>query len=782
METPDPATDPQLALCQIAQRELERMNRLYSMLSHVNRAIIRTEEPQELYNATCRIAVEHGGFMLAWIGLLDPSGSGVAPVAAAGMATAVQIREIAAMTAGPSPTMEALRTGRPIIVAEIRSAPEMAAWRDIAEQWNIRSGGAFPIRLEGSIIGALNIAASEPDFFRSAEVSLLIEVADDLSFALDGMRREEKRIAAETRIRYLAHYDPQTGMPSRTLFEENLAATCQDPACKSVAVLVANLRRYHGIVQLLGPAVGQEIIRVMASRLEAALPALPVARVTESKFAVMLRSPEGLDVAEELAWKMHHALAGSIPAAGQEIFLDPFVGIAIYPRDGTPAEVLKHAMQAAAAQDMGGSCRFFFPDMDDESRRRLDLDAALRHALERGEFELHYQPQVNLSSGQIVGVEALLRWRRPGHGLMSPQHFIHMLEDSGLIVAVGEWVLHEACRRGRQWQDEGLPPLRIAVNLSARQFHGADIRTLVRRTLDATGLAPQWLELELTESIVLLDAEGVIRTLHDLNADGITQALDDFGTGYSSLSYLQRLPVSRIKLDRSFVTHITSSPHDAAIARAVVGMAHCLGLSVIAEGVETEGQLGFLHGIGCQEIQGYYFSPALADADAADLLREGRGIQPLQRNQPERLLLLVDDEPSILSALNRVLRRKGYRILTTTSAREGFDLLATHRPGVVICDQRMPEMTGTEFLRRVKELYPETVRIVLSGYTELNSVIDAVNHGAVYKFITKPWEDEALCECIEDAFRIYQLDQENRTLSHQLQAYHAHASNTATTG
>jgi FixJ family two-component response regulator len=244
--------------------------------------------------------------------------------------------------------------------------------------------------------------------------------------------------------------------------------------------------------------------------------------------------------------------------------------------------------------------------------------------------------------------------------------------------------------------------------------------------------------------------------------------LDDFGTGYSSLSYLQRLPVDRIKIDKSFVANLTSNPSDAAIVRAVVGMAHSLGLKVIAEGVETEGQLGFLRGINCEEIQGFVFSRPLPADDFTLLLREGRSIPPKQIEKPERIVLLIDDESNIISALTRVLRRKRFRIVGTTSIKEGFELMAIHQPGVVICDQRMPEMTGTEFLRRIKDIYPDTIRIVLSGYTELNSVIDAVNHGEVYKFLTKPWEDEALCQVIGDAFNIYELRQENRDLSRKL--------------
>lgn len=765
METTEPNCTP--ANVQI---ELERLNRLYAMLSHINRIIVRTEEPQELYSAACRIAIECGGFMLAWISLLEPGGQREMPVASAGIATVSQLATIEKMVSIEGPAVQANLNERPYITNNTAS-DQTPSWRSLTEQWGLRAGGSFPIRLEGNIIGAFNVAATEPDFFSDAELNLMIEVTDDISFALENIRREEKRIATESKMRYLVYYDSQTGMPSRTLLEERLSEYCNDPKTKVVVVLAANLRRYHGIVELLGHDVGQEIIRSIAAKLESGLPNLTLARVTESQFAALLTNPEGLDIAEELAWQMHRQLSGIIEVNGQELFLDPFIGISLFPQDGEPTDVLKHALQAASAKDSFNHYRFYFADMDEGSRRQLNLDTALHRALDREEFILHYQPQVDLASGRIVGTEALLRWQSHDYGLVSPEDFIPLLEDNGLIGAVGEWALTEACLTTRRWQDEGLSPIRMAVNLSARQFLDYDIRAMVSRVLERTHVDPQWLELELTESIVLQNAENVIRTMRDLSSDGVSLALDDFGTGYSSLSYLQRLPVTRIKIDRSFITNLTSNPSDAAIVRAVVGMAHSLGLSVIAEGVETEGQLGFLRGVGCEEIQGYLFSRPLTAEEFAALLLEGRSIPPGQLDQQERVILLVDDEPNVLSALTRTLKTDGYRIFATTSAREAFELLAMHKPGVVISDQRMPEITGTEFLRRVKALYPETVRIILSGFTELNSVIDAVNQGMIYKFMTKPWEDNALRENIKDAFNIYELHRENRELSRLLQTH-----------
>ncbi|WP_404358378.1 EAL domain-containing protein [Methylotuvimicrobium sp. KM1] len=741
----------------LAESELERRNRLYTMLSHINRCIIRTKDPQELYVAACRIAIESVGFALAWIGLIDSEGGRLIPVASAGTVTLTQLKNL------NEGTFETLSNDK-----ETAGDYRFASWTEMSEQLGLLEGASFPIRLEGKTIGSFNIAAIEPGFFRDAEINLLLEVVDDISFALDIIRREEKRIAAESKMRYFVYYDAQTGLPSRALFEERLGESCYNGNAHQVVVMVVNLRRLQIVLHLLEPDAGLAIIRTLVDRLESVLPAVPRARIDEAKFALILQDPEGLHVAEELAWQIHEVLAEAVELDGQEYYVDPFIGLARFPLDGEPVEVLKRAILAASSPDTDTICRFFFADMDEGSRQQLNLDTALRRALERNEFILHYQPQLDLSTGRIVGAEALLRWQSRDYGLVSPLNFIPLLEENGMINTIGEWVLQEACRLNRKWQDEGLPPLRMAVNLSARQFYGGDIPNIVKRALETTGLEPQWLELELTENIFLMDADKVIRTMHEISAEGIGFALDDFGTGYSSLSYLQRLPVDRIKIDKSFVANLTSNPSDAAIVRAVVGMAHSLGLKVIAEGVETEGQLGFLRGINCEEIQGYLFSRPLPPDDFALLLREGRSIPPKQIEKPERVLLLIDDESNIISALTRVLRRKGFRIVGTTSIKEGFELMAIHQPGVVICDQRMPEMTGTEFLRRIKDIYPDTIRIVLSGYTELNSVIDAVNHGEVYKFLTKPWEDEALCQVIGDAFNIYELRQENRDLSRKL--------------
>ncbi|THF62575.1 EAL domain-containing protein [Pseudothauera rhizosphaerae] len=745
--------------------QMERVLGLYAMLSRINRSIVRVDNPHDLYVTACRIAVEDGGFAASWVDVLDPGSGHVLAVARAGVAI-----DLSAPPGGGTganvPSMMAIGDKRACVINDVAGDGRLAPWRAVFEAAAVHAVAAFPLMQEGRTIGAFVIAAAEAGAFDTGRLVLLTEVAGDVSFALEVMRREEKRAVAESKIQYLAYYDAQTGLPGRELWIQRLAGRC---AAGPVAVLVVNLRSYHGVLQVLGQAHGPELARAVAARLEDMLPTALVGRVTEAEFALVLEGADGVHVVEETARKVGGALADAIHVDGREVFLDPFIGIALFPQDGEEAQaVLKAALIAAGtAQDSGDHYRIYAPELDTRWQHRLALEGELRHALERGQLQLHYQPQVDLESGRVVGAEALLRWFRPGHGLVPPLEFIPLLEETGMIVQVGAWVLEEACRNARHWQDAGLPPLRVAVNLSARQFQDGDIGALVGRVLTETGLEARWLELEITESIVMRNAEAVTRTLDRLRGQGVSHSLDDFGTGYSSLSYLQRLPVSRIKIDRSFITHITSDPHDAAIVQAVVGMAHSLGISVIAEGVETEGQLGYLRGLRCEEIQGYYFSRPLPAHDFVALLYEDRRLAPPAVDSG-RVLLLVDDEPSVLAALRRLLRPTEIEVQTCARLDDAFEVLATGRVGVVVCDQRMPGMTGTEFLRRVRKLHPNVIRIVLSGYTELSSVIDAVNRGAIYKFLTKPWDDQVLLESLRDAFRMYELNRENRELSHRV--------------
>jgi EAL domain-containing protein (putative c-di-GMP-specific phosphodiesterase class I)/CheY-like chemotaxis protein len=388
---------------------------------------------------------------------------------------------------------------------------------------------------------------------------------------------------------------------------------------------------------------------------------------------------------------------------------------------------------------------------------RLDLELALRGALEGGQFALYYQPKLELNTGRISGVEALLRWHRPGYGLVYPAEFVPVMEETGLVVRVGEWIIDEACRQVAAWNAEGVRDVRVAVNVSSRQFVEGDLEGAIRRSIETHGIEPGLLELELTESALMSNAEHTIEVLARLKQLGIRISIDDFGTGYSSLAYLKRFPIDKLKIDIAFVRDIVTNPDDAAIALAIISMAHSLHMQVIAEGVETRAQMAYLRRNRCDEIQGFHFSRALAAADLARLVQENRSQpdQPATEDDNVQTLLVVDDDVNVLASLHRLFRRDNYRVLTAESPAEGFELLALYRVQVILCDQRMPVMSGTEFLSKVKEMYPDTIRIILSGYTGVESVLDSINRGAIYRFYTKPWIDHELRDNVRHAFRHY---------------------------
>uniref|UniRef100_UPI00293D21E8 EAL domain-containing protein n=1 Tax=Janthinobacterium sp. TaxID=1871054 RepID=UPI00293D21E8 len=445
---------------------------------------------------------------------------------------------------------------------------------------------------------------------------------------------------------------------------------------------------------------------------------------------------------------------------GQEVVISPSIGISMYPDHGqSPSDLLKFADTAMyQAKEHGRKTWMVYTDaMDAAARLRATMIGALGKALERNELALVYQPKLSLLDERITGVEALLRWRRPGHGMVSPQAFIPLLEETGLICQVGAWVIAEACRQIGAWLRGAVGALQISVNVSGQQFNNPDLAGHILRSLDEHGAPADLLELELTESTLMLNTEHTIATLRQLKEHGVWISIDDFGTGYSSLAYLRRFPIDKLKIDIAFIRDITSNPDDAAIALAIIGMAHSLKLGVIAEGVETAAQLAYLQRHRCDQIQGFYFSLPLPPAQLESMLAAGACLPSAQPSGPQRTVLLVDDEAHVLTALRRLLRQDGYQILSAQSAAEGFELLALHPVQVILCDQRMPNMSGTVFLDRVREMYPHTFRIILSGYTDLESIMEAINRGAIYRIYTKPWDNKVLRENVRDAFLHYSL-------------------------
>ncbi len=581
---------------------------------------------------------------------------------------------------------------------------------------------------------------------------------------------------SEEQLQYLTHHDPLTRLPNRLLLEVRLAHTLERAGREGrlAAVLVIDLDQFKTINDSLGHAAGDTLLVTVAARLAGRLREEDtLSRLAGDEFAMVLESIHDYQEAEIMACRVQKALEEPFTLPdGDEAYVRASIGICVYPQDGDTAQALLAGADAAVhrAKDLGGS-QFCYAssDLNVRARAALAMETALRRALEQEEFLLYYQPKVDLGHGRIVGAEALLRWQRPGHGMVPPLEFIPIAEKSGLIVAIGAWVIEEACRQIRRWREEGLPEIRVAVNVSARQFRSGDLERVVTDALERHGVDPQYLTLELTESMLMENPDEVIDRLEVLKGIGVQLSLDDFGTGYSSFSYLSRFPIDQMKIDRSFINDIVLDPDAAAIVVSIIGLAHRMRLKVVAEGVETEAQLGYLRQNGCEEMQGYLFSKPVSAPLFADLLCRGRTLPLPEEPSDQHTLLIVDDEPDILSALLRVLADEGYRVLTAGNAQEGLELLAKNAVQVILSDQRMPTMSGIEFLGRVKALYPDTVRLVLSGYAELETVVEAVNEGAIYKFLTKPWKDEQLCAHLRDAFLYYEAIIRPRHL-HSLEA------------
>lgn len=580
-------------------------------------------------------------------------------------------------------------------------------------------------------------------------------------------------------LAFQAAHDELTGLPNRYLLKTGLQNALQQARQddSAVALLFLDIDHFKLVNNSLDHVAGDLLIKSIGERLGHCIGEGDLlSRQGEDEFAIVLRgigkSRSVAAVCEDIA---RAVAAPFLLQEGKSIHVTCSIGIALYPQDGDDAVMLfKYAdMALSRAKDLGrNNSQFFSHEMNERTLEQVTLKSALHAAILSDQLRLYYQPLLDLQTGKIIGLEALVRWEHPELGIIAPERFISIAEESGLILDIGAWVLRKACTDLRAWIDHGVPDLMISINLTPKQFRAPMLADKIGAMLSEMGIEPHMLSLEVTESVVIQDASSSQATLQQLKTQGIDLVLDDFGTGYSSLSYLKRFPFNKVKIDRAFVQNIVTDVDEAAVAKAIISMAHSLGIRVVAEGVETEAQCEFLRRHQCDEIQGFLFSEALPANGIEDILREGRCLPAhlLRQQRPSRTLLLVDDEQNILAALKRLLRRDGYHIITAGSGLEGLELLAQNDVDVIISDQRMPGMTGVEFLRRVKDMYPDTVRIVLSGYTELQSVTDAVNEGAIYKFLTKPWDDLQLGGHVEEAFRRKEMADENRRLNLEVKA------------
>ncbi|HEX4782140.1 MAG TPA: EAL domain-containing protein [Usitatibacter sp.] len=436
------------------------------------------------------------------------------------------------------------------------------------------------------------------------------------------------RLKLEARARYFSNRDALTELPAKPLLYDRLTQALAQAGRRGagcVAVLFVDLDRFKSVNSTYGDTGGDRVLREVGERLQRMVrKSDTVARISSDEFVVVLANLDKADDAAGFARKVLAELRNPIDLEPAPVVCTASIGIAVHPGDGTTAGALIRNADIAMfrAKKRGrNNFQFFLPEMHENAVKRLKVEMALRGALARNEFTLHYQPKIDVRSGAVTGFEALLRWRHAEFGLMSPADFVPILEETDLITPVGEWVLRTACRQIAAWGARGMAPRPVAVNLSARQFRMENLDTMVARIITETGIDPHLLELELTESLLMDDPEQTVRTLGNLQRYGVRLAVDDFGTGYSSLAYLKRFPIAALKIDRAFISDATTNPEDAAITLAIINLGHSLGLKVVAEGVETESQLEFLREHGCDEMQGFFFSPAVPADEMEALLR-----------------------------------------------------------------------------------------------------------------------------------------------------------------
>ena len=609
---------------QKVEKQHWRLTQLYSALSQCNQAIVRSKNKEELFPIICQDVVEFGGISMSWIGLVDEQSHTLKSVACYGHGTDyvsdIEISILPEKNTGNGPIGKAFRENKPYWIQDFPHDPLMEPWHAKGLQYGWGSIAALPLHVDGIVVGVFSVYMNEPFAFDEDISKLLVEMAMDIDYAMGNFERETKEKLSSERIYHLANFDLLTNLPNRTKLEEyfhytlSLARQHQE----DFVLIFLDLDYFKEINDSLGHSVGDLLLIEIAKRLKVVLREEDtLARLGGDEFVLLLPNTT-FDRAEQVAQKILESIAKPFLIPPHELSITTSIGLALYPTDGEDMETLYKnadtAMYRAKQQGRNGYC-FFTQEMQQHAIRNLQLTNALRHALAKNELHLVYQPQISINSGKLMGAEALLRWHHPEFGVISPSEFIPIAENSGLILAIGEWVLKTAVTQTQKWIQQGFPPIIMAVNLSAVQFRHPNLSSLISSILDDAHVSPQWLELELTEGVAMNDPNMAIGIMNELNDKGIRMSIDDFGTGYSSLSYLKKFKIYKLKIDQSFIRDISIDAEDKAIISAIINMAKSLGLQTIAEGVETIEQLQFLKEQGCDEVQGYYYSkPILAEA------------------------------------------------------------------------------------------------------------------------------------------------------------------------
>jgi diguanylate cyclase (GGDEF)-like protein len=607
------------ALSHLARQErIDRMSRIRDILSAVNVAIVRLRDRSELYQEVCRIAVELGGFSNAMVVELDLKSGRVELRFSCGRsdrATLLEALQWSALGVEPGIIEVSLRTLRPAVKNDVQRSESWPLLERLLKG-EIRAVGSFPIVVDGRATGAMVLEARSRGYFDAQEIELLTNLTNDLAFGLSLLEKRQ-------RVDYLSFYDAMTRLPNRTLFYDRLGRdiAAAKKAGKGLALAIIDISRFSVLNNTLGEYVGDEALREIASRLRGSFEEHSIARVGGDKFALCLPIDDLSALSAVITDEGIKIFDAPLRIGHRELRITARAGCAVFPADGAdPQELFQNAEAALLnAKSSGATYRFYAPELNVRMAKQLDLEARLQRAIEERQFVLFYQPKVEVVGRTIVGFEGLIRWQDPARGVVLPGDFIALLERTGMIIPVGRWALLEAVRQYEEWRRAGLRPPRIAINLSAVQLRQDrlvdDVRTAVEGFEEECGL-----DLEVTESMLLGDFEDAIEKLKAIKALGPRLSLDDFGTGYSSLSYIHRLPLSALKIDRSFISGMFDDANKRSIVSTIVSLGEALELTVIAEGVETEAEARLLQLLRCGQFQGHLFSVPLPADQAARLL------------------------------------------------------------------------------------------------------------------------------------------------------------------
>ena len=608
-----------------AERTIAHLNRVYAVLSGINTLIVRMHDRDELFQQACRVAVEAGGFRMAMIAVMAPDTMALVPIASAGKDEAL-LRAVKTILASPDTgpqtmSARALREKKVLVANDSQHDPQVVFSPNYAAA-GVRAIAVLPLLVAEEAVGVLALYASERGFFQEEELKLLTELAGDIGFAMDHLDKQE-------RLNYLAYYDALTGLANRSLFLERVAQYMRSAASGAhpLALFLVDLERFKNINDSLGRQVGDELLRQVAQWLtrNTVGDANLLARVGSDHFAVVMPviKADGNVVGLLEAW-IDAFLKHPFRLNDGVFRISLQVGVALFPDDGMDADTLfKHA-EAALKKAKASRERYLFytPAMTEAGPAKLTLENQLRQALDNEEFVLYYQPKVNLASGKMSSAEALIRWNDPRTGLVQPDRFIPILEETGLIYDVGRWALRRTIQDYLRWRAAGLPVVRMAVNVSPLQLRDRGFIAELRQAISLDEQAAAGLELEITESLIMENVQHSIASLQAIRDMGLSIAIDDFGTGFSSLSYLSKFPVDTLKIDRSFVIEMTDSAQGLALVSTIISLAHALSLKVVAEGVETEEQARLLRVLNCDEMQGYLYSrPVPGDVFEAQFLK-----------------------------------------------------------------------------------------------------------------------------------------------------------------